>query len=120
MWLTPLADATGGSADPVAWLINYGVAGIVIALLVTGQLRTKSEVKGLESQIAAKDKVIDAFQAQLTGHTLPALTQSARVLEAIPTSESALLVELQRVRAEAEALVVRLESVSDVGGGPHD
>lgn len=120
--LTLLASATGVTAlatdtstDPVAWLVNYGVAGIVIVLLVTGQLRTKTEVTLLERQMAQKDRVIEAFQQQLTSHTLPALAESTRVLEAIPSSESALLIELHRVRADAEALVARLETAARQG-----
>lgn len=109
--LVPLADTPAN--DPLTWLVNLGVAGIVIVLLVTGQLATKSEVNQLKAQIETKDRLIEAFQSQLTGHALPALAQSTRVLEAIPAS--ALLVELRRVRAETEALVVRLEAAHEGG-----
>lgn len=102
--------ASDGTTDPLTWLVNYGVAGIVILLLVTGQLRTKSEVNQLERQLAARDNIIEALQSNLTRHTLPALASSTRVLEAIPASESAVLAELSRVRSEAESLVARLEA----------
>lgn len=101
------------ATDPLGWLVNLGVAGVVIVLLVTGQLRTKSEVTHLEAEIASKDKVIEAFQLQLTGHTLPALARSARIFEAIPASETALLVELRKARTEASDLASRLEVLAE-------
>lgn len=100
--------ATPGT-DPFTWLINLGVAGIVLVLLITGQLRTKAEVDHLMSEIAAKDRVIEAVQKELLGTTLPALTQSTRVLEAIPASERALVDELRRAQSEAKDLTSRME-----------
>ena len=104
--LTVLAADT---SDPLVWLVNLGVAGIVIVLLVTGQLRTKSEVDHLLAEIAAKDRVIDAVQTQLLGQTLPALAQSTRVIEAVPASEAALVEELRRTQVEAVNLITRME-----------
>ena len=107
-----VALAATASTDPLAWLVNLGVAGVVIVLLVTGQLRTKAEVENLKEEIAAKDKVIEAFQLQLTGHTLPALAQSARVLEAIPGGEAALLGELRLAQQKATEISQRLEKIA--------
>jgi hypothetical protein len=98
-------------ADPLAWLVNLGVAGIVIVLLVTGKLRTGKEVEHLLDEIAAKDQVIAAFQQQLTGTTLPALARQAQVLEAIPTSDRALHKELLEAQAQVAELVQRMKEL---------
>lgn len=105
------------SSDPLTWLVNFGVAGIVIVLFVTGQIRTKAEVENLKSDIAAKDELIKAFQAQLMGHTLPALERSAQVLEAIPSSERSLYSQLTRAQQEVAALSDRL---SELAKGPNN
>lgn len=98
--------------DPIALLINYGVAGIVIVLFITGQIRTKSEVAGLEKQLKEKDDMIQAFTNQLSGNTLPALTRSAQVLEAIPSNERSLYQELNQARAEVLALTKTIAEIS--------
>lgn len=92
-------DAT---ADPVSWLVNYGVAGIVILLLVTGQLRTKSEVAGLQKALGdaderarQKDVALSALMAQMTGHTVPQLTDLSRVLNALPDRLDALSAKIE-------------------------
>lgn len=113
-----LSIADPATSDPLSILVNYGALGIFLVLVATGQFRTKYEVQRLEKQIdrmhneiAGKDELIRAFQMQLTGHTLPALAQSARVFEAIPTSRAD-IEELSRVRDEAAALAKALESLS--------
>lgn len=103
-WATDQLDI-----DPIAWLVNYGVAGIVILLFVTGQIRTKAEVRSLERQIEAKDQAISAFQAQLSTNTLPALARSAEVLETIPASERASYQELRRASAGIAELIQELK-----------
>lgn len=115
--LSVVVLATANSSDPLTWLVNFGVAGIVIVLFVTGQIRTKAEVENLKSDIAAKDELIKAFQAQLMGHTLPALERSAQVLEAIPSSERSLYSQLTRAQHEVAALSARL---NDLTKGPLD
>lgn len=99
-------------SDPLAWLVNLGVAGIVIVLLVTGQLRTKWEVNALDKRIADQDKVIKEFQDALIGQTLPALARSAQVLEAIPSSERGLQDELHQTRGDMAELISRLERLA--------
>lgn len=107
-----MADGAVTVSDPFTWLVNLGVAGIVIVLLVTGQLRTKAEVEHLLAEIEAKDKVIDAVQTQLLGSTLPALAQSTRVMEAIPANERSLMDQLARTQADAAALITRMERLA--------
>lgn len=99
-------------SDPLTWLVNLGVAGIVIVLLVTGQLRTKWEVNALMKQIADQEQVIRDFQDALIGKTLPALARSAQVLEAIPSSERGLQDDLHQTRGEMAELIARLEQLA--------
>lgn len=106
-YLVPMASST--AADPLVILLNYGIAGVMIILFTTGQIRTKSEVADLRATIQEQSRLIEAMRAQLTGQTLPALTRSAQVLEALPSTEQALVVELRRT-------VARLEELSK----PHD
>lgn len=77
--------------DPVSWLVNYGVAGIVIALLAIGRLRTKQEVEGLTKMLAdsiererQKDIALAALMQQITQHTVPQLADVGRLIEALP------------------------------------
>jgi hypothetical protein len=81
--IMPLA-VTSATSDPLTWLVNLGVAGIVIVLLVTGQLRTKAEVSNLQAQIQSQAKLIEGFQTQLNNSTLPALTKFVQFAETIP------------------------------------
>lgn len=114
--LPPLA-ASSAAEDPFTWLINLGVAGIVIVLLITGKLRTGKEVEYLLTEIAAKDELIKAFQTQLMGQTLPALTRSTQVLEAIPTSERSMYDALSKSQEEVLTLTKRLHDLLDEGDG---
>lgn len=108
--LLPLA----AEVDPISWLVNYGVAGIVLALLVTGQLRTKSEVLGVQKiaddrarEVAAKDAAIAALMTQITGHTVPQLGHLTQVLEALPaqnTSDTAVLEALAELKSKIEQI----------------
>lgn len=86
-------EASSATSDPLTWLINLGVAGIVIVLLITGKLRTGKEVEHLLEEIASLKQVLSATQAQLTGHALPALAKSAEALESIPTNQLATVQE---------------------------
>ena len=114
--LAPIA-ATSAAEDPFTWLINLGVAGIVIVLLITGKLRTGKEVEYLLEEMAAKDELIKAFQTQLMGQTLPALTRSTQVLEAIPTSEKSMYEALNKSQQEVLGLTKRLHDLLQEEGG---
>lgn len=110
------AVADPGPSDPIALLISYGPLGIFLVLLATGQFRTKYEVQRLEKQVEAlisenhgKDELIRAFQMQLTGHALPALAQTARVFEAIPSTESDALGEIRRLQDELAQQIASLK-----------
>lgn len=99
--ILPLATST---ADPILILANYGALGIMLVLILTGTVRTKSEVENRDKQIADKEKtiadqqrIIDAFTANITGQTLPALAKSTHVLEQLPRGEAAIITELQRL-----------------------
>jgi hypothetical protein len=85
-----LAALVTSTSDPISWLVNYGVAGIIIVLLVTGQLRTKAEVMALQKvaderaeALNAKDKALADLTQQITGHTLPQLARMTEVVEGI-------------------------------------
>lgn len=109
--------------DPTAWLINYGVAGVVIALVVAGRLRTKSEVDGLKDALAeyradllAERSASAALVSQLTNHTLPQMAQLADVLDRVPTVVSRPTeTSLEHVLAQIAGSLARLE---ERAGGP--
>lgn len=106
------AAETGPATDPYSFLVNYGALGIIIILIATGQFRTKAEVQRLESQNNEYREIIKSFQIQLTTQTLPALSKSAQVLEAIPDKETAMFEELRSTQAQTKEILSRLENLS--------
>lgn len=107
--LIALAGET--SADPVSWLINYGVAGIVILMLVTGQLRTKAEVAAIQKiaddrlvDLRVKDEALQAIVKQL-GDVMPQLARVGEVMEAVPSSADAqLLARMDQISRTLDAI----------------
>lgn len=107
------------NASPLAILLNYGVLGIIVVLLISGWVRTKPEVDGLKEQIedlkgqlAERDRVAEAMRVQLTQQTLPAMARSAQVLETIPQTAGD---EKQLVK-ELQALISQLKDFRDDEG----
>ena len=96
----PLDAVAAASTDPLTWLANLGRAGIVIVLLVTGQLRTKAEVTGLTAQNEGQAKLIEGFQLQLTEHTLPALAKFVEVFDANNHHMEDLVEQVRRTQDE--------------------
>jgi len=121
-YLPALLPLEAGSTDPVSWLVNYGVAGVVIALLAIGRFRTKQEVDGLNSQLAdarseikAKDAALLAMMQQVTGHTLPQLGHLADVLERLShPNETASNTAL---KAQIDKLAATLAGLDERAGG---
>lgn len=118
------AESTGSASDPYSFLINYGALGIILVLIATGQFRTKAEVQRLEEQVRRVEEqnkeyrdIIRALQMQLTNHTIPAMSKSAQVLEAIPDKELAMFEELKTTQAETKKILDRLEKLSRPKGG---
>ena len=107
-----LVLASASSDEPYMILINYGALGVIIVLIVTGQFRTKAEVTRLEEQNKEYRDIIKAFQMQLTTSTLPAMSKSAQVLEAIPDKETAMFEELKATQKATKEILGRLESLS--------
>jgi hypothetical protein len=89
-----LADAgVGASFDPYNLLASTGITGTVIALLISGKLRTESEVKRLVSEnerkdvvIKQKDEQIVSLQAGIVDQAIPVLTRSTSLLEKLAES----------------------------------
>ena len=88
-----LAAEAGSSFDPLQMLASAGLPGVVILLLITGKLRTESEVKRLEADnerlhgiIATKDELIAALNSSIVDRAIPALTTSTHVLERLSTT----------------------------------
>lgn len=107
LMISPMVAEAG--TDPVSWLVNYGVAGVIIILLVTGQLRTKAEVEGLKSELTKKDESITAKDAALTALVtqlttfLPQLAKVGDVVEALPKSgDTQLAAVLARISAKLD------------------
>lgn len=103
-------------ADPFNWVTGLGFPGVIIALLITGYLRTKPEVDRLVADNRAKDKVIErkdeiiiSLQTTITQQALPALARSTEVLEAIPSSETGLVAQLRQTQLGLNSAIERLE-----------
>jgi hypothetical protein len=103
----PLPWATEPAGDPLVFLLNFGTLGVVFVLLLTGLLYTKSHVQHLEKELEDKNRVIETLSSAITTHTIPALAQTARVMEAVPSSEAALVEEIRQLRNRVETLVSR-------------
>lgn len=103
-WLIVL---TSSPYEPVAILINYGAIGVMLAMFVLGRLHSDREVSDLKEQNKLLIDTLTRLQGSITGNTLPALTRSAQVLEAIPSNDQALIDELHATISRLEALVER-------------
>lgn len=105
--VTLAAFDASASADPVAILVNYGAIGLMLAMFVLGKLHSDRELNDLKEQNAKLLEALTHLQGSLTGSTLPALTRSAQVLEAIPSNEATLVAALEKTVARLEALTSR-------------
>lgn len=103
---------TAVAPDPMSVLINYGFGGLMILLIILGQLRTKAEVESLKEINAEQREIIRTFQNQMSTQTLPAMARSAQVLEAIPSKEAEMLDELKETHRAMSTLVDRVEAIS--------
>lgn len=112
--MSGLVGASDASANnnPYMVLVNYGALGIMLLLVATGQFRTKAEVQRLETQASEYREIIKTFQMQLTTQTLPAMSKSAQVLEAIPDREITIYEELKATQAETKKILERLENLA--------
>lgn len=114
--VNPMAVGEASASDPISWLINYGVAGVIIILLVTGQLRTKAEVEGLKAELTKKDESITAKDAALTALVtqlttfLPQLAKVGDVVEALPRNADTHLAAVLR------DISARLDDIQSNGG----
>lgn len=110
-----IADAASGGTDPLTYLTGLGFPGIIIALLLTGQLRTKTEVERLIAEneskdaiITSKDRQIAVIQDGLVKDVIPALTKSTQILESM-SSDNSLISQLAHAHQEIVALTQRLD-----------
>lgn len=108
LWAVLLAPLAA-SSDPVAVLVNYGAIGIMLAMFVLGRLHSDRELNDLKEINAKLLETLTHLQTSLTNSTLPALTRSTQVLEALPANDSALSMELQKTVARLEAIAERSE-----------
>lgn len=99
-----VAVLAADGVDPLTILLNYGAVGLLLGLFVLGKVHSDSEVRELRAQNAKLADALAGLQTALTGQTIPALTRSAQVFEAMPESEVALMKELQRTVDRLERL----------------
>lgn len=113
------SGSTSTLSDPFTYLTGLGFPGIVIGLLITGQLRTKSEAERLIEEnrrkdeiIIAKDRQLEALQASIVDKAIPALTRSTQVLESLQKPEVGAHDELSTARREIAEVAARLERLT--------
>ena len=75
-------------SDPIAWLVNIGVAGVWLTMFIVGKVRTEKEVQSLQERLVAKDKIIEqkdtqiaTLQTGLVEKAIPALVRSTQIIE---------------------------------------
>jgi hypothetical protein len=97
------AAAEPSPTDPVSLITNLGPIGLIVALFITGTVRTKGEVERVvadnarkDTVIAAKDEIIRQKDEQIAriltetlGKFFPALQQSANALERVASERRA-------------------------------
>lgn len=82
--------------DPVAFFVNYGVAGVVIGLLLTGWLYTKPAYQALEKQNTQLAEALKAVTTAASGQAIPAMAKTLEVQRAglgLPYEDLRVLVE---------------------------
>jgi dihydroxyacetone kinase len=128
IWLIPM-DSSTATGDPLTILVNYGGLGLAFGLVLVGRLRTPNEVVALNARIdslekllkerdeqgQAKDSLITALTQAITQRTIPAMSSTSAVLEAIPQTESALANLLRESMAQTAALTARLDASTKDG-----
>jgi hypothetical protein len=84
----PMIAADQPLADPVAWLINLGVAGVWLIAFITGKVRPGKEVESLEARLAVKDTIIAQKDAQIASlsagmmeRAIPVVERATQVME---------------------------------------
>jgi hypothetical protein len=109
------------SADPTTLLVNYGLAGVVLALLALGVFRTRAEVDSLKDALRQERedsreqaRAMQALVSQITMHTLPQLTQTAQVVEQVANrTDPGLATSLQEITAKLAALEIAQRGGTD-------
>ena len=82
------AETSGSGIDFTSILGTVVTPVVVIALLITGKLRTENEIKNrdetiaiVRAQVTAKDAQLEALQESVVNKAIPALTRAALILE---------------------------------------
>jgi hypothetical protein len=118
-------------ADPLTVLVNYGGLIGAFVLVIIGRLHTTGEVTILKDQVAllskqlederditkSKDSLIEALTHAFSKNAIPAMADTSKVLEAIPSTETALASLLRESLAKTEELTARLGRENEVARG---
>lgn len=100
-----LAEAT---TDPsVAQYLNYGMAGLWLLAIATGQFRTKAEVEGLKADKVELQKQVNELLAMQRDQSLPAITTSANAIRGSATQVAGLATSIAHLDEAVQELLRR-------------
>ncbi len=83
------------STDPILTLVNYGVLGLVLVLIVLGHLAPGRQVRESREDAEAARAALNAMSQKMIEEVVPALT---RVTDATARATDALLTRASDVR----------------------
>lgn len=109
--------AAGADSNPVDLLLQYGILGVVVVLLIIGWLvpkyvldRVIEENKKKDEIIQRKDEFIAQLQETMSTQAVPALIEATGVMKGLPEAENALLKQIIDLKDHVQELANRTES----------
>lgn len=111
-WTTGFVVSMATTTDPLSTLLQYGLAGVILILVITGQLHTKATVKAKDDVIERQWRLLE-LAVQTTPGAAQALHQTAGVLEAIPATAGARFDRLDATLNQLEPFLAQLSAVAE-------
>lgn len=100
--------ATEVPSDPLSYIVDIGISGIIIFLLIIGKLHTNAAMSAKDETITLLREALHDLTASTNQQAIPALSQSVQAMKERP------LPGLNRT--QLEDLITKLEVFLDHGG----